>query len=375
VRNSAILTALFALAACAGTPPVPDGDMPSGRWTGHVQYDDAQPPVGILVEVREGSVPDLRLVASSLMGLPGGYLEEVTFEEDRLRFVWPRRERWSCALRRQATDAFEGVCTAPDGRAWPVRLRPPGYDEPPVGYAAWLLDHSRWAWTTSSHGRLRVYIPEGDEGAADIDALAVFAEEARTANQALLGVVDDRMLDLFLVADRAAMHSYVGRAVGGIADAMGSTTVVTGYGAARTVVVHELMHVQSHNAWGDVADSGAWLAEGLATYAAGSCEGHSFDQINAKLAAEGLLLPEVELVRRYFEFDDLVFYIQSAGLVGYLFRQYGREAVRVAWTEGVGGLERVTGVSFETLDADWRAGFAPPADDVSIEEIRLAGCG
>lgn len=375
VRSSAAFAALCVLVACTGAPPVPNGALSSGRWAGHVQHDPAAPPVGVVFEV-EGPPGALRirLVSARLMGLPGADLEEVRLDGINLHFVWPRRDRWRCALRQQDGGVYEGHCSAPDDRRWGLRMVPPGRDDPPVGYAAWLLAHPGTAWRTHEAGGVRVHAPEGTD--VDLAGVAAFAEEARSTHLALLGAESRQRLDVFLVADRAEMARLIGQSVGGFADVLGHAVVVAGLGRSRSVVSHELMHVLSFHAWGEVAEPGAWLVEGLATHAAGACRGHDLPELAARLAAEGLLLRPSDLVGRFYEQDDLVAYLQSAGLVGHLLGRYGRAAVHAAWTDGLPGLERATGEPFEGLHAGWLAALgAPPEGASPFAEVRALGCG
>lgn len=133
--------------------------------------------------------------------------------------------------------------------------------------------------------------------------------------------------------------------------------------SARTALRHETMHLLSWREWG--VPSAFWMSEGVATAAVPLCGGLSTGAVVSMLDRAGMLLP-LETLRSNFSFagdTGFVFYLQSADLVQFIDRTFGREKLRTVWSgDGLAGVRETLGVDRWTLERDWRAAVsAAPA--------------
>ncbi|HEV7388476.1 MAG TPA: hypothetical protein VGN73_07695, partial [Gemmatimonadaceae bacterium] len=166
---------------------------------------------------------------------------------------------------------------------------------------------------------------------------------------------------------------------GGSAIEMEGTAFMVANDSVRPALRHETMHLLAWRVWGPPASS--WLSEGLATAAVPSCRGLSTEEMAAVLDRARLLVP-LDTLRQDFTVageEGVVHYYQSASLVRYIDRVYGRDRLRALWAAG--GLVNVTGIlgiDAQTLERNWRASIARTPAHTSWpalwSEIRAFGC-
>jgi hypothetical protein len=188
-----------------------------------------------------------------------------------------------------------------------------------------------------------VYVLAGSPAERLLPTLAADAERAIAANLAWLGEPAARVkLRLFFVGSREQMRPLTGA-----------------NDSVRPALRHELMHLLSWRLWG--TPGGVWLSEGVASVAAGSCRGWSFDDVAAALDRAGRLVAFDELRQRFIFAGEAgaARYLQSASVVAYIERVHGRRRLRAFWsTGGFGGSEHSLGVGAAVLEARWRADVA-----------------
>ena len=95
---------------------------------------------------------------------------------------------------------------------------------------------------------------------------------------------------------------------------------------------HELAHLYTFEMWG-APRGGRWLVEGVAAWAAGSCQGHSADELAAGAVARGAFVPLTELANHFDRVAEDVGMPEAASIVGFLVRREGLDAIRRRWTE------------------------------------------
>ena len=249
---------------------------------------------------------------------------------------------------------------------------------PPITSLALSAPNVRWQHERTEHADL--YFPEGAYTAASRARHSKAAERAIAANIRWLGVGrSGTRLHLFFVKSRSDMRQFVGGTPGGSAIEMEGTAFMVANDSVRPPLRHETMHLLAWRAWGPPASS--WLREGLATAAVPACRGFGTDEIAAVLDRSRLLLP-LDTLRQNFTVAGemgVVQYYESASLVSYIDRVYGRDRLRVLWAAG--GLANVTeilGIDAQTLERNWRASIArkkaPTTWPALWSEIRAFGC-
>jgi hypothetical protein len=148
--------------------------------------------------------------------------------------------------------------------------------------------------------------------------------------------------------------------------------------STRPAIKHETMHLISWREWG--RPGGVWLSEGVASAAVGLCLGQTPEEITVAARDAGLFAP-LDTLRRAFNFAGevgVVHYLESAALVNYIDRTYGRAKLKEVWKSGLAGLPAVLGVEVAALERGWLASLAAVRSKSSwavfSEQLRRRGC-
>jgi len=249
---------------------------------------------------------------------------------------------------------------------------------PPITSIALAAPNFRWHKIETAHADL--YFPEGAYKRPLIARHAMAVENAIAANLKLLGAKStDARLHIFFVKSRLDMRQFVGGTPGGSAIEMEGTAFVVANDSVRPSLRHETMHLLAWRAWGPPASS--WLSEGLATAAVPACRGLSAEQIAAVLDRSHRLVP-LDSLRQNFTVaaeQGVIHYYESASLVRYVDRVFGRSKLRALWSRGgLANVSEVLGVDAPTLERNWRASIArttaPTSWPALWSEIGAFGC-
>ena len=249
---------------------------------------------------------------------------------------------------------------------------------PPITAIALAAPNFSWRHERTAHADL--YFPEGSYTPASRARHSKEAERAIAANLKFLRVRQSgARLHLFFVRSRNDMRQFVGGTPGGSAIEMEGTAFMVANDSVRPALRHETMHLLAWRAWGPPAAS--WLSEGLATDAVGSCRGLGTDEIAAVLDRSQLLVP-LDTLRQNFTIAaerGVIHYYESASLVRYIDRVYGRSRLRALWAAGgLANVNGILGVDAQTLERNWRASIAqtkaPTTWPALWNEIRVFGC-
>jgi hypothetical protein len=134
----------------------------------------------------------------------------------------------------------------------------------------------------------------------------------------------------------------------------------------KTLLRHELTHLYTFLLWGD-AHVGPLLSEGVAAWAAGTCQGHTPDELAAGVLARGAFVPLPELARGFRKVSEDVAMPEAGSIVGFLIRRGGLNAVRHLWQHMPAASEHPLGPDGARLEREWReslAGVRPATLDV-----------
>lgn len=377
-RSPLLAALVVVLAACAdggGWAAEPGGRLAAGTWTGEVVAPGALFPIGVEIEVGEGDPPGILVRALDYMGFSGDRARDVRIDSDSLSFAWqPQRALRRCVLRPAGQGKLAGACLAAGVDDWQLRMIPPG-EYAPVGLATQALERGPWRSAASENARVHARPSVFDS--IDVGSVLERVEAARSHSLELLGgAQNDRILQVFLLADRTEMERVLGRTAGGFADPMSATVLLTGHGRDRTVLRHEVMHVLSPLVWGAPAAPSEWSREGLATRAGGSCQSQSLAAVARTMLDDGRLIPLRDVVENWYDHADLITYLEAGAFIEYLHERHPG-ALRAAWSGGVPALERHTRTSLERLESGWRAALAntPAAPAGTWPAIEQHGCG
>jgi hypothetical protein len=174
---------------------------------------------------------------------------------------------------------------------------------------------------------------------------------------ALLGIsaANDtaRRANLFFLNSRDEMRRVAGRPLVGFiqqGEPTGVFVVTAGY-RYGSLLRHELAHLYTFEAWA-APRAGRWLVEGFAAWTAGSCQGHSPDELAAGAVARRAFVPLTELASNFDRVAEEVALPQAASMVGFLVRREGLDAVRRRWRERPGTVHPL-GRNGPALEAAW----------------------
>ena len=243
------------------------------------------------------------------------------------------------------------------------------------GVAREALTHAGFAWRTRRTPGVHLHYLPHSYAAAHAGSLARTAQDALEYDLALARIPEPREpVELFLVNSREQMAALTGR------NHMG--TAIEGELTAFFVTVpgkplqfrHEIMHALSLKLWGRMREV-SWMAEAVATWAAGSCQGHPVDAVAAGFLRDGTLPPFDDLASRFWEIDELHGYITGGSAIAFVARTDGPAAVEALWKRGPRPGEHPLGPRGAEIEAAWRRHLAatPPAA-IDTVRLRLHGC-
>ncbi|HEX6908810.1 MAG TPA: hypothetical protein VF142_00365 [Longimicrobium sp.] len=244
-----------------------------------------------------------------------------------------------------------------------------------AGAARAALSAPGFDWRTHAGPGFHLHYRPGSLAAARIHDFAREADEALRHVLALMGQAAPRApLELFLVDSRAQARQLTGNEFMGQAVPGELTAFFVVLRERAPAFRHEIMHALSLTLWGPHR-AGSWLSDGVAAWAAGSCQGKSVDAIAAGFLQRGELLPLAELAGRFWEVDELRAYMSAASAVNHLARTRGNAAVAALWKQRASPGGHPLGEDGARLERAWRAHLAtlPPAT-VDTAQLRRHGC-
>jgi hypothetical protein len=275
--------------------------------------------------------------------------------------------RWRTFASRLLLCACVGACARgqPASEAGPLARR--------------LLADSAAHWRTVSITGVRLHFARagtaGRASRAIADSVLVIRQELR----ALLGppAANDtlRLADLFFLNSRDEMRRLAGRPLSGFIQ-QGEPTgvfVVTVGSHYGSLLRHELAHLHTFEAWGEPR-AGRWFVEGVAAWAAGSCQGSTPDALAAGALVRRALPTLTELANNFDRVAEDVAVPQAASVVGFLVRREGIAALRHRWREESGTVHPL-GQNGPALEATWLDELrgVPPAT-LDLPRLFVEGC-
>jgi hypothetical protein len=208
------------------------------------------------------------------------------------------------------------VTCAASARSQPL----PGDSLPPAARAALNAPGISWKSRRTKHAV--IHAPAGSAAERGLAASAQRAERAITANLGLLGAKSGgKRLQVFLLPSAADMRRLTGQSEAWTPREEEGTSFLIAGGSIRPAFRHETMRVLSTRHWGKPAE--AWLAEGIATLAVGSCQGQTIDQMVTAARMAGLVVPLDTLRAAFVTGREIgaVHALEAASLIHYVDRK------------------------------------------------------
>lgn len=251
---------------------------------------------------------------------------------------------------------------------------------PPSPYVASFLHADSLPWQSINHEGYRLFFREGSNAARALPRLKADLDAAHSRILEVLGV-DHYPHGTYLIAvdGKEQMKELMGYSIKGGA-VKGHDLVFFAFNdSIRPQFKHEIFHLMAHEAWGEA--SHRLLDEGGATYTDGECfVDNPMYAINARFLEEGMLFSLDALIA---DFDgraaenDVVAYIQAAGIFQYLITEHGRERMKEFWKEGPQAFESIYGFTLQELEQRWLARIreVPLPEGLDLERVLAQGCG
>jgi hypothetical protein len=248
----------------------------------------------------------------------------------------------------------------------------------PMGLAYVVLRDTAFTWQTRETSHLRIHFQPGSYAADHIDQFVEDAEQARANGLRVLETSEFQpRIDVFHLKSKDQMKRITEYAVRGWTDPVAKTVLLVRASPSNQGERHEIAHVLSHNLWGHSNDWGTtgWMSEALATYAGGSCSGHSIDEIVAYVDLQSELIPLDSLALKFRTHNDLIAYLQAGSLFGYIRETYGLAKVRALWNRGFEQFATILNKSPSAVDAEWRKHLKASYPEPKVDWIALKKTG
>ena len=241
-----------------------------------------------------------------------------------------------------------------------------------------------WSTARSRHFVLYVERPSSVASATQmLDSL----EDAWVNAVELLGArdVDETPTPVFVTRSRSRFGRLVPPVAKGLTTSLaggGDVMILVRNDTVRAHTRHEVMHLLSTRAWGTSRAHGAWLIEGLATFAEGWCQRSTIRAVGRDLLAARPAVVANDVLTNFlpmWESDRAAAYVLAGTFVDYLWATRGRDGVRRLWqgTDSLSDAAMVPGLP-GALTAGWRAHIKRVAgSDAGLDTaaFRRLGCG
>lgn len=237
-------------------------------------------------------------------------------------------------------------------------------------------------WRSLSTVGLDVHIQKGSAPDTDAAAAVIVDAASRLRGQLLTLLGGEARgpslprAHVFVVGSRDEIGRLTGRPLAGFVQSDEPTAVLS-YTAGYhnfSLMRHELTHLFVYQLWGTMRND-AWLTEGLAVWAGGTCQGHSPDEITAGSLSRGALVPLSRLASNFRELPEDVAMSQAGSIVGFLIDRDGIAAMKERWQRGPAGTDHPLGADGAAIEAAWlaRVKRATPAT-LDVPRLIREGC-
>ena len=243
-----------------------------------------------------------------------------------------------------------------------------------------ILNQDTLPFLSISHGNFRIYFSGNSYAASHLIEIKGQVSIAFTRAIEVLQVNSyNRGISLILFNSVDEMKNLTGvRALGGMAYAEFDAGLFPITVSRRPQFKHEIFHVMSLNTWGNSASR--LLIEGSAVFADNECYYENpISTINAYYRQTKQLCPVDSLINHFDEIavkNDVLAYLQSAGVFKYLYEKYGVEKMKQLWARGFKNFNAVYGFSIEQFETEWLNFLktVPVPEDFDINKLK-EGCG
>ena len=252
---------------------------------------------------------------------------------------------------------------------------------PLTSFAKNFIEQDSFPFISLNHENFRIFFSADSYAAEQLAALKQELSDAYCGAIHILGAGQyHRGINIVLFNSAEELKQSTGiRAQGGVAYPDHDIAFFPYHKKRRPQFKHEIFHIISNQLWGNTQSR--LLNEGSAVYADNQCYvDNPIYAVNAWFMDRNLIVPFKSLVE---DFDkkaienDVIAYIQSAGIFKYLYEKYGLTKMRKLWVEGFEQFETIYGLKLEDLEIEWLnfVKSIPVPVEIDQKNILQNGCG
>ncbi|MGB5026410.1 MAG: hypothetical protein WBO44_13730 [Saprospiraceae bacterium] len=249
----------------------------------------------------------------------------------------------------------------------------------PSEYVSSFIDNSANDLSSVRHKSFQIYFKDGSYVASHLESITC---ELGSAYNEVCKVLNIRSYQygiyLLAVDSKDAMEELMGYKIKGGAAKGHDLVFFVCNQSIRPQFKHELFHLIAHEIWG--LASHRLLDEGGATFTDNFCfYKNPMYTINAYYYKQKQLIPLQKLLDHFDEEtkkNDVLTYIQSAGVFKYLYETYGEKKIKQVWNKGFEQFQAIYGFPIAQLEWEWLnlIQTIPIPVDFDINLLR-EGCG
>lgn len=252
---------------------------------------------------------------------------------------------------------------------------------PHTEYMRTFIDNDSLPFISTDHENFRIYFRGNSYAATHLPEIK---QKLSSAFERILSVLDTtnyyRGINLILVDSAQEMKELTGFYIHGGLALSGHDLVFFIYNDKRRLQLkHEIFHFISLDLWG--ASTSRLLNEGGAVYTDNQCHyDNAIYSINAYMFKEKKLYTFQSLINDFDEKvkgNEIITYIESAGIFKFLYEKYGIEKMKQLWSKGFNSFEAIYGKTLLQFEKEWTefiSTVAPPKN-IDWEMLMKEGCG
>lgn len=216
------------------------------------------------------------------------------------------------------------------------------------------LDRQRgFDWRHHPRGSFVLRAESGSATSGRLDTVGDSLIAALHHVRATLALAADTLpIHVYAVEASDRMHALLGHRVSGRAFHGTRVVGLVVAGDWPATARHELTHVELGRQWG--ARYARWVSEGTATWVGNPFHGRDVHRlVRDRLVASGRVLPLRTLARDFGRHPDEVTYLQAASVARFLREQFGLDALRAVWRDGLDAVPAATRLDVAAFERAW----------------------
>lgn len=250
----------------------------------------------------------------------------------------------------------------------------------PSSYALSFIGNDTIPFSSINYNSFRIYYRDTSYTASHLSRIKADLDTAYTRILDVLAIKHYKNgIYLIAVDSKEDMKKLMGLKVKGVSIGGHDLVFFVFCDTIRPQFKHEIFHTISFEVWGETPSR--LLNEGGATYTDGFCYyDNPMYSINAYFLREKRLFCLQDLMYNFDESakdNDVIAYIQSAGIFKYLYEKYGVEKLKQLWQKGFGDFQHIYGFPTDQLERDWLDVIkkVPIPKDIDEKLLMANGCG